>query len=617
MDVVEAIRNSQEDLLSFDILNAKFRTFAKENFQDNIKKGLDYIQYIKKSGQFFSFQLPYDKCEFFISSDTVPFFWLCDFPALIRFEEWLRSDGKNNKTYNGDNYKSIKEFYSKWAIIQSENDKKYYALSAIKLIERDTNKSNIIKSILQAVILAYDKRINQPEKSIELLNAASVELSQLKVDEWVKNEFQYQINLLAGFIYLKQRFYQEANQRFAEAHRNKNSGVTSKFYLALTDKKLGNDETASLMLTEVVDYDKSSMKLAIGVNNLSLLSYFIQNAVTYLIFNEQEFAPMLDEISEIIQLAGGDDPNFMNDLSTTVTKLKDLKLQEFFNDEIVKNISFLEKVQQLFRDSKNILVRFINVALKEKVDQIVFLITDIFTKKYSNEMFEKLSMYDIQINDNLEAIKHLSKDIEEHKSINSKKLEDSIQAVERKINDGITYVEKKINNIHLDKRFNPQTTFNNAMVYNLVITLFVFIIGGFSGCYSGTINDVYNFKDVMSTVVLSGLKWGTVTFLAGMIISSFVAAFALMDRATEKQNLIKRITYLKSQKEREIELVKRDHEKKLKAFVDNFNERIEDHRNNIESLKSEKETQFKLLQEETNKKIQEQTDLLKQAFSFS
>lgn len=616
MDVVEAITNSQEDLLSVDILLAKFKTFARENFQDNIKKGLDYIQYIKKSGQFYSFQLPYDKCEFFISSDTVPFFWLCDFPALIRFDEWLRTDAKN-KNYNPDNYRSLKEFYSKWAIIQSENDKRYYALSAIKLIERDLNKNNIIKSLLHAVILSYDKKLFQPEKAIDLLNSASVELSQLKLDEWIKNEFQYQINLLAGFIYLKQRLHQEANQRFAGALRSKSNGITSKFYLALTDRKLENSETASLMLAEIIDYDKSTFKFAIGHNNLALLSYFIQNAVTYLIFNEPDFAPMLDEISDIIKIASGDEPTFMQDLGTTVGKLKELKLQEFYNDEVIKNIAFLEKVQQLFRESKNTITHFMNGALKEKVDFIVNMITDIFTKKYNTEMFERLSLYDIQINDNLEAIKHLTKEIEEHKSINGKKLEDSIQAVEKKINDAITFVEKKINNIHLEKRFNPQTAFNNAMVYNLIITLVVFIVGGFSGCYSGTINDVYNFKDVMSAVFLSGLKWGTVTFLAGMIISTFTAAFAFMDRANEKQNLIKRITYLKSQKEREIELVKREHEKKLKSFIDNFNERIDDHKNNIEALKTEKESQFKLLQDDTNKKIQEQSDKLKEVLNLS
>lgn len=615
MDVVEAINKSQEDLLSVDILTAKFRTFAKENFQDNIRKGLDYIQYIKKSGQFYSFQLPSDKCEFFITSDTVPFFWLCDFPALIKFEEWLRTDAKN-KAYNSDIYKSIKELYSKWAIINSENDKRYYALSAIKLIERDANKNNIIKLLLQAVILAYDKRLYQPEKALELLNATSVELSQLKIDDWIKNEFQYQINLLAGFILLKQRLYQEANQRFAEALRNKSNGISSKFYLALTDRKLDNSETASLMLTEVVDYDKANFKLAIGLNNLTLLAYFMQNAITYSIFNEPDFAPMLEEISDIVKIACGDESNFMHDLGLIVGKLKELKLQEFYNDEVLKNISFLEKVHHLFRESQNTLTRFMIIALKEKVGYIINLITDIFTNKYNTEMFERLSLYDIQINDNLEAIKHLTRDIEEHKSANNKKLEESIQAVEKRINDGITIIEKKINNIHLEKRFNPQTAFNNAMVYNLIITIFVFIIGGFSGCYNGTINDVYNFKDVMSAVILSGLKWGTVTFLAGMIIATFTAAFAFMDRASEKQNLIKRITYLKSQKEREIELVKRDHEKKLKSFIDNFNERIDDHKKNIESLKEEKESQFKLLQNDTNNKIQEQKDKLKEALNL-
>jgi hypothetical protein len=614
MDVAEIIPNSQEDSLSIEILQAKFKTYARENFQDFIRKDLDYIQFIKKCGQFYSFQIPYDKCELFIHSDTAPFFWLCDFPALVKFEEWLRSDAKN-KSYNSDNYKSLKEFYSKWVIIQSESDKRYYALSAIKLIERDSNKVNIVKNILHAIILGYDKKLFMPEKAQELLNTASIDVSQLKIDDWIKVEFQYQINLLSGFIYLKMQLIQEANQKFSEALITKNNGITAKFYLALTDKRLQNIETTALMLGEIVEYDRTSFKVAIEMNNLNLLGYFIQNAVTYTIFSENEFSDMLDELNDIITLAGSNGEPLIQELSATVSNLRDSKFLEYINDEIGKNISFLEKIYNSLRDSKNTIIRFMEQWLKEKIDKIITMITDIFTKKFNTEMYEKLSKYDMQINDNLEAIKHLTKEIDEHKADNSKKIETTIQGIEKRINDSIQIIEKKINNIHLDKRYNPQSTFNSAMVYNFIVTLFVFIIGGFSGCYNGTINDVYNFKDVMSAVIMSGFKWGTVTFLAGMIISSFAAAFALMDRASEKQSLIKRITYLKSQKEREIELAKRENEKKLKSFMDNFNERIEEHKKNIDGLKSDKEKQFKELSEETNQKILEQTNQLKEILS--
>lgn len=609
MDVAEFIPNSPEDSISYDILLAKFKTFAKENFQDYVKKDLDYIQFIKKSGIFSSLQLPSDKCEFFVSYETVPFYWLCDFPVILKYEEWLKNDSKN-KAPQSDNYKSIKELYSKWAIVASENDRRYYALSAIKLIERDNNKTNVIKSILQAVILIYDRKLFNPEKALELLTSANIEITQQKVDDWVRNELQYLINVHAGFLYLKQKLPQEANQKFTEALISKSSGITAKFYIALTDKKLEDRETASQMLTEVIEYDKAVLKLAIEKNNLTLLAYAVQNAVTYHIFNEYDFADMLDDISDIIMLAAGNDPSFIESISTSLSKLNELKYQEFYDEEVVKNINFLEKILNVFRESKNTFVGFFRDFLFEKIQYIVQLIIDILSKKYTTEMFERLSLYDIEINRNLDTIKVLTKEIEEVRTAHQKKQEDSIQNIEKRISETIILVENKINNIHLDKRFNPHTTFNNAMVYNLIVTAFVFIIGGFSGCYSGTINDVYNFKDVMSAVIISGFKWSAVTFLAGMIIASFAAAFAFMERANEKQGMIKKITYLKSQKEREIEIIKRDNEKKLKVLIDNLTERIAEHKSNVDSFKNEKQQQFDMLQEETNNKIKEQTDKL-------
>ncbi|MGE5496688.1 MAG: hypothetical protein ACM3Q2_01345, partial [Syntrophothermus sp.] len=134
-------------------------------------------------------------------------------------------------------------------------------------------------------------------------------------------------------------------------------------------------------------------------------------------------------------------------------------------------------------------------------------------------------------------------------------------------------------------------------------TLVVFTIGAFTGCSRSSLDTSEGLRDIMSTVMLGGIKWGTVTFFIGTIISAFTAAFAVMERTTEKQNLLRKITYFKSHKEREVELLTRESEKRIKTIGENFNERVTDHKRTVDRIRDEKEGRSAELLEEANKKI--------------
>ncbi len=610
MNFAGVISDHSEEVLSKELLSAKFKTFAKENFQENIKKDLDYLRYLKKSAQLYSFKLPADKAELYIDIENAPSFWLCDTPALLKAEEGLRSVQKGGRQNPSDTYKTAKEFYSKWVIIPSEAEKRYYALSAIKLIEKDANPHNFMKYILFAVILGFDKKFYSPEKSFEQFNKALEIIEKWNADISVKAEFRYLINLFEGFIFLRQQQFIDANIKFSEALGNKPSGITAKFYSAIAEKKLGDFSNAVRLINEIIDYDKNLLHVAIEKNSFNLLTFAVQNAVTYNIFTVSEHADLLQELEDMIKFACGDDEFSFEHLRVMLHSLTELKLTEFYDDQIVNHILFLEKMVEHFHGNKNKIVAFsINFA-KEKFLQIIDLIAENFSKKYTNEMFGRLSVFDEGINENMEAVKYLKHEMEELKKSYKKKFEDVLAVIEKKYAEAVVAVEDRIENLHLSEKFNPQKAFNNSMVYNIIVTILVFIVGGFSGCYGGSIDDVYNYKDVMGTVLLSGLKWGVVTFFIGSIIAVFSSVFAYMEKMTEKQSLVKKITYLKSQKDKELEISKREHEKKMKSVNDNFNERITEHEKNIEKLKSEKEEQFKILKEETDKIIEQHTEKL-------
>ncbi|MDP4190745.1 MAG: hypothetical protein Q8858_04265 [Bacteroidota bacterium] len=614
MDTPEIITEHREEPLSQELIIARFKTFAKEHFQDSVNKDVDYLQYIKQYGQLYSFKLGEEKSELFIHYDVAPFFWLCDTPSILKMEEWLRNESRG-RISSVEGYKSIKDFYVKWVILKSEQEKKYYALSTIKLIEREVNPNNILKLILHAVILTYDRKLYSPDKAIALLNESLQKLQQLRVTEAVKKNLSYVITIFTAFAYMKQNAFMEANQVLNEALSFNPNGITAKFYLALSAKKIGDHDSAISILDEIVSFDKDLIQFAVENNNLPLLEYYAHNAITYNIFSEYDFADMLEEIAAIINATKGLENLSYDHLGSIVIKLHDLFLEEFYTEEVTKTIDFLEKVYQSLTGNQNAIVAFSKPFLREKITFVTDSILNSIRKKYEDEITEKLVQYDMGINDNQETIKHLTKESEEVKKAYQKKLEDALNELEKNVADNISAVEYKIENIQQDRKFDPQSAFNNSMVYNIIVTLMVFIVGGFVGCYGGTIEDVYSFKDVMGTVVISGLKWSAITFLLGIIICMFSAAFAYIDIINEKQRLLKKITYLKSYKERETEVIKKNNEKKLKSFLDSFAERIEEHIKNCNALQKEKDERLAVLQADVDEKLKTYSEKLQSVYT--
>lgn len=609
MDIQEVISQNQDESSQLNMLLSRFRSFAKEHFQDFLRSEIDYLYYIKQSGQFYSFHLPQDKNELFIHYQSAPFYFLCDPPAIIKMEEWIRNEAKGKSSLL-EGYRSVKEFFAKWAILKSDQEKKYFALSAIKLIEKDVNRNNMLKNLLQGTIFTFDQQLFNPARALEEFNLASDTILQLKIEQWLKDEFLYVIKIFSGFAYLKQLMFTEAGSQFSDALSYKSQGVSARFYLAYSDIRSGNRETSLMMLNEVIEYDREMIRFAVENNSVSLLLYIIQNANTYNIFRQTEFAGLLDDLHDLLDHQDEEKKFDFVKLEAMLQQLNAPEFKEFHREETLKSLEFIEKLRVSLTGISNTIALFSRPYVLEKIGNVKKLLLHWITQKFNSEIYEQLKSFDQGINENQEAIKHLTRESEETRKSHSAKLEAELQEIDKKMSDAIKIVEEKIENIHLEKQYNPQVAFSNAMVYNIIITLMVFIVGGFSGCYQGSINDVYNFRDVMGTVVISGMQWGAITFLLGTIISTFVSIFAMMDRMNEKQRLLKKITFLKGQKERETEFLKKESEKKLKSITDNFNERIESHQKNSEKLKEEKETRYLELQAEAARRIKEYSDKL-------
>ena len=595
--------------LSREMQIARFRTFAKDHFQDLVKKETDYLEYIKRSSQFYSFRLPQDKGEFFISYNTAPLYWLCDPPAVIKFEEWLKQEARGRSSVL-DGYRTIREFYSKWATLKSDQEKKYYSLSALKLAERELNKENILVPVLQAVILTYDKNVFNPSKAFELLQNALGTLENLKIEDQLKNELKYLIYIYSGFALLKQANYLDASLNFSEAARASALGLTAKFYLAFSEKRAGDRNSALLLIGDILHFDRTAIEFAVEMNSMALVTYFIRNALTYNIFAETDFADLLEDIETAISVETGMPGLGFAKISDALTKLSEARVKDFYTGELEKSIAFLDKACMGLIGNKNTIADYAQAPLQAKFFKITETILETIRQKFFGEVTDQLKPYEVGIAENLNVIRHLEKEEEEIKNSQKKKLAESLEDLDRIINDNIVFVENKIENINDNPKFNPHSVFNNAMVYNLIITMVVFAIGGFAGCSRSSLDDSEGIRDVMSTVMLAGIKWGMLTFFIGTIISGFMAAFAVMERTTEKQNLLRKITYFKAHKERETELIIRENEKRLKTIAENFKERVQSHKKSVDKLRSEREERNAALLEEANGKIQVYIDRL-------
>lgn len=79
-------------------------------------------------------------------------------------------------------------------------------------------------------------------------------------------------------------------------------------------------------------------------------------------------------------------------------------------------------------------------------------------------------------------------------------------------NQAITNLEYKIENIEQIKRYDPASAFSNAMIFNAVISILIFIIGGFMSGFLNNVHSTSSMSEIFAEVVVSGTKWGGVCF---------------------------------------------------------------------------------------------------------
>lgn len=603
----EALRilhgDSGEEQLARELNVAKFRSYAKDKFLDFVKYDIQYLELLKESARHAAFNLPELIDEFFIKFDSAPYYWILDSNILSKAEDSFRASSKNIVTAGG-NYGEIKKFYLKWLTQNNEKEKQYFALSTINLIERNINTNNFLKYLLNASIYAYDKRIYSPQKAEDLLEKSLQMLDTADIPAELQREFLYLINVYYGFVELKMGNIDIANAKFETAQQFKNNGMTAVFYNALTEKLLGNSDRTQELLTKIVIFDKHRFSFAIENNSLPLFNYFFSTANIYNIFSELRFSDMLPDIEMIISSELSAEDKILHKLNKMMQNLGELRMQKYYTEEAKKELIFIDTFLVHYKENKNILSFTAGNFMMQKFNKLIEHIAVNIDNTFSDTIDSQLSIYDYGIEDSKITMEKMKGDLEETRIKLKKSLDTTVERINTHHKNAIANLEYKMEHLERIKKFDPTSAFKNSMVFNTVISLVLFIIGGFVGGFLETVNESYSMSEMFSITIVAGVKWGGITFLLGLLISFVSSASAIWERANEKIKIQRDITYLKNHKEREIQQVKAETERSLKSFEKSFESRIIGLEKKIEALNKERIERFDELKEEAKDNIE-------------
>jgi len=587
---------------------SKFQSLANEFFQFDIFAELDPVKTIKEASRLFDFNMPAELNEMFIRFEDAPAFWIMRSPFLEQLENIYKS--LTSQSAGQNIYRTAREFYTKWLIIKPQSEKKYFAASYLNAIEKRSNKSNFLFLMMHAVILTFEKQLFNPSVSIELLNRSKDVLNEGKLEDQYRDEAAYLISLYSGFIYLIQKDLQAAKIKFTEALSSKANGITAKFYNAYTDVQLNQGIVPAEVLSDLYNFDLARLEYAIEADNILMIDYFLKSPVMKNLFYYPEFAPSYEIIIDFLNSAKNSSGIDLNIIQGKINSFKSLEINEYYNENVIKDLAFFDKVIQNFSDSQNVLLLGSMSKFRDKFNKTSGEIAQAIRNKYLAQIKEKLFVYDKEIQDKLNDIQMLTRNFEEQKIKYKEKFDNNLKAIENRAFENIAVIEERIKNLQYMPSLNPGLTFKNAMTYNLILSVTVFLMGGCAG-YSNSFMDTINKSgNIFPVVMVTGLKWGIIAFAVGLLISIISAGLALLESSNQKQKLQQAIKSIKDEKEYYLDYYKKEFEKNSKENEEKFNKTIEDKKKRISDVKSERENQEKIFNEEAEQKIREDSKQL-------
>jgi esterase/lipase len=112
------------------------------------------------------------------------------------------------------------------------------------------------------------------------------------------------------------------------------------------------------------------------------------------------------------------------------------------------------------------------------------------------------------------------------------------------------------------------------------------MIGGFASVFAGDYNP-FEGGSIISKIIVEGLKWGGITFLLGIMVAALTSISTFWEKSSEKQRILKNISFMKNQKEKEKESTRKEFEKKIEKLKEHYETEIKKYLKENEDMTQE------------------------------
>ncbi|MDP2365604.1 MAG: hypothetical protein Q8M94_17785, partial [Ignavibacteria bacterium] len=521
MDLEQLEIQETELLENFYQSNAvKFNKLKHTYFKDFLKKSDTYLDFLKVGTRHFAFQLPENIDEIFIKRENAPFYWLLESPLLSASEKLLNENSNGHKNPDRN---EIKKNFTKWIIAAEPGQKKIFASITLRAVKNSAYALTFIEIIYHALILIFDATVRNPHKALEELEKAKSIVDESVNEPGIKKELNYFILLYKGFAYLVLGDNEEASKELSYAIDNKTHGITAKFYFSYLSAIQNREDFTKALIKEILDYDLEKLKYSIDNHSIILLNFFMHNPAFPNIFHYNEFSAYSDYIQTELIENQLDTKKVVANLYKRLNQLKKFEFDEHYTDEMRQTIKFLYDVNEQHSNNQTVFLSFAAEYINEKFHNVLDdIINNIKEKLYENYN-RVMALYQKTLDESEKLSEQYSKEVDDIKSSLQKKLATSIQQIEEYVKDALWEVEEKKKNLNYQSNYDPAVSFRNSMSYDVVVSIIVFIIGGIAGYFNNSDYFDSDFYVMLGKIILTGVKWSSLTFVIGFFISVFIS----------------------------------------------------------------------------------------------
>lgn len=600
----------QQDERKVDLL-IDFNRLKKNYFDYYLNRKKSFTEKINDFKKFFSLQLPVNLGEIFIRENETYLLWFFDNPIVLAYENELKEKLSLFKI----KHLNLKKYFQKVFTSEDNHKREINVNLFIGTVKSFYGINHFFVPFYKAIVFLYGVKNPDPLLALEELRKAESMLVNLELSPKLKQELSYYLNLYSAYAHQSLLQYDSAIEYLNAAIDINPFAVTARYYLLQNLLQVNDSEQANQLVDKLFKIDLERLKYSLEECNSLVFDYCLTNPVTPNLFINNIFASVSPVLEKLVTNSLSY-PKAGEDLEKQLNNLMNLRLDDHFDAEVKTSFSFLKYI---FLEQKNIASPFFKMILpdiEKKFHTTVEKLKNIIREESLAQCYKELKAYDEIIEDNKRSKEQLEKEIVEFKQDIQKKLSDSIKAVEEYTTAAIQETEFNLLHAHEMDKFNPTVAFNNAMIYNLVVSVIVFLIGAIAG-YMNNSHSALEFYELFSSVLITGAKWTALTFIFGVFVASGISVFVIAEKATYKQNLKRRINELKKEKEISIDLLKKEAARKEKSLSENLNERIDYYKRRIEDLRKEKEETEKHLKAKAEESIKPLIEKIDNAIGIS